>query len=502
MRTAGVAFLLSLVVAGALTPLVRRFALRLGLLDHAIGSRKIHGRPVPRLGGLAIMAGFYSPLLALAIYETGVGAMFYAHSKTALALLGGGLVIGALGVYDDIRGANAYQKFAVQIVLALWLYWAGFRVEVVAVPFGAQVSLGFIALPLTVLWIVGVINALNLIDGMDGLAAGVALFAIAANLVIAVLRLDPLMTLFMAALGGAVLGFLFYNFNPASIFMGDTGSMFLGLVLAVSSLQTSQKSSTAVAFLVPIVVLGLPIADTLLALVRRAARGLPLFSADREHVHHRLLALGLSQRKTVVVLYGTCVLLAAGGLLLSFATGLQATLLLCALVAAFLFFARRLGYLRVERAAEVGQQRRRNLVRRAAVRSLGQRLRSKRGAEEIWRALGPVGDEIGARAMVLTLSAHGREGVTQHHRYVTETEQDRTDDDEKFWASFELKDALGALGRLEICWLDGRSALDRDDELTIESLCGHLAQAWRRSLKIDTSGRGRPNERPETAPQA
>lgn len=488
MRTAGVAFLLSLIVASAVTPLVRRFALRFGLLDHAITSRKIHGRPVPRLGGIAIMAGFYSPLAALAIYETDVGEMFYAHLTPALALVVSGLVVGALGVYDDIRGTNARQKFAVQILLAMGLYVAGFRIDEIALPFVGSVSLGVVGPPLTILWIVGVINALNLVDGMDGLAAGVALFAIAANLAIAVLRADPLMTLFMVCLGGSVLGFLFYNFNPASIFMGDTGSMFLGLVLAVSSLQTNQKSSTAVALLVPIVILGLPIADTLLAIVRRAARGRPLFSADREHIHHRLLAMGLSQRKTVMVLYGACVFLAGGGLLLSYATGLQAALLLSVVVGAFVIFVRRLGYLRMERTAELGKRRKRNLRLRAAVREVGERIQLRRGAGELWQATRLIAKEVDSAAVVLTLRVRARDGDPQHHRYADGAET--IGPEGKLWTTFPVEDSFGDLGRLELCWTDGRSEVDRDHEIAVEILCDHLAHAWRRSLGFGTTERG------------
>ena len=168
------------------------------------------------------------------------------------------------------------------------------------------------ALPFTLLWIVGVINAMNLIDGLDGLAGGVALVAVATMFLVSMQRNQPLMVLFSASLGGAVLGFLFYNFNPASIFMGDTGSMFLGFVLATSSIRTNQKASTTVAVLIPIITLGLPILDTLLAMSRRAVRGRPLFRADKEHIHHRLLGLGLTHRQTVLALYGMCLVL--GGL--------------------------------------------------------------------------------------------------------------------------------------------------------------------------------------------
>ena len=185
---------------------------------------------------------------------------------------------------------------------------------------------------------------MNLIDGLDGLAAGVGLFGVATTFVLAAMRGDPIMMLFMAALGGALVGFLFYNFNPASIFMGDTGSMFLGYVLAVGAVQTSQKSSTTVAILVPIVALGVPIADTLLAMLRRALRHRPMFSADRAHIHHKLLDLGLTQKQAVLVLYGVSILLGGTALLLTVASSVQSAVLLAAMGVLGFLGIRKLGY--------------------------------------------------------------------------------------------------------------------------------------------------------------
>jgi UDP-GlcNAc:undecaprenyl-phosphate GlcNAc-1-phosphate transferase len=356
MRTAGVAFVLACLVSGLLTPVVRRFALRHRLFDDHVAARKIHGRPIPRLGGVAIAAGFYAPLLALLLEASSVGGTFWANSHRALAFLLGGAAICGLGLYDDIRGSGAKVKFLAQFVIAGALYWAGFRIDILALPFVGVFSLGPLSILFTMLWIVGVINAMNLIDGLDGLAAGVGLFGLATTFVLAATRADPIMMLFMAALGGATVGFLVYNFNPASIFMGDTGSMFLGYVLAVGSMQTSQKSSTAVAILIPIVALGLPIADTLLAMVRRAVNHQPMFSADRAHIHHKLLDLGLSQKKAVLVLYGTCILLGIMALLLTVASGFQAAMILLAMGTAGFFGIRKLGYGHLKHTAEVQAQ--------------------------------------------------------------------------------------------------------------------------------------------------
>jgi UDP-GlcNAc:undecaprenyl-phosphate GlcNAc-1-phosphate transferase len=251
MKTAAVAFLLSMVCGIFLTPLVRRMAHRFGLLDHARSSRKIHGRPIPRLGGIAIVLAFFAPLVALLLFQTEVGHLFLAERDHVIGLFAGGIVIALLGLYDDLRGANAWKKFAVQFLVAGMLYRLGFHIEELANPFGNTISLGWFSLPFTLFWIVGVINAMNLIDGLDGLAGGVALVAVITTFLISVQRGHPLMMLFSSALAGAIVGFLFYNFNPASIFMGDTGSMFLGFVLASTAIQTNQKASTAVAVLIP-----------------------------------------------------------------------------------------------------------------------------------------------------------------------------------------------------------------------------------------------------------
>lgn len=475
-------------MASLLTPLVRRAANKRGLLDHVIGTRKIHGRPIPRLGGIAIIAGFYAPLLGIAWFETGVGHLFYSERKSAIALLAGGLVIGLLGLFDDLKGARARQKLAVQGALACALWLAGFRIDDIVTPWGT-IPLGPAGLPFTVLWIVGVINALNLIDGLDGLAGGVALFAIGTTFVIAFTRQDPLMVMFMASLGGAVLGFLFYNFNPASIFMGDTGSMFLGYILAVSSIKTSQKTSTAVAILVPIIALGLPIADTLLAVGRRAYRGRPLFSADKEHIHHRLLALGLTQRQTALLLYAICVVLAAGALLLTFARGPHAALILVVLTVAGFLGMRRIGYFQLSAHARAVEQRRRNQQLRSQVRQIRGPIQRAGTAEEIWQPMPAIGLALSCCSLSLNLAraeaeAETQTGVDRLFTWSAATESSGADAcgeaAGRLETTFVLRDSGASVGVLTLTWEDGRNEVSRDDEILLELLCEDIAEAWAR----------------------
>lgn len=332
MSIATLSFVTSLIIALVLTPAVRALANRWGFVDQTGAARKIHSVPVPRLGGIAIVVAFFGPIIAFSSLEVSFEGDIFSGKLGTIGLLLGGGCIAALGILDDIRGVKASTKLFVQIPVAIMMYLLGFQINLLANPFGATVSLGWLAIPVTVIWIVGITNAINLIDGLDGLAAGVSLFATAVNFAIAVIHNNYPMIVFSATLAGAIVGFLFYNFNPATIFMGDSGSMFLGFTLATTSLQVNQKSSTAVALLIPVIALGLPIADTLLAFARRALAGKSPFSADRGHLHHRLLDKGFSHRQAAAFLYFCCFILALVALALTFANSAATALLLGSLL--------------------------------------------------------------------------------------------------------------------------------------------------------------------------
>jgi UDP-GlcNAc:undecaprenyl-phosphate GlcNAc-1-phosphate transferase len=475
MRTAAVAFILSMLCGTILTPIVRRLAHHFGLLDHALSPRKIHGRPVPRLGGIAIVIAFYAPLVGLLFFHSDVGGMFVADRSRAIGLFVGGLAIALLGLYDDLKGAGAVRKFVVQFLIAGFLYRLGFRIEALANPFGDPIALGWISLPFTLLWMVGVVNALNLIDGLDGLAGGVAFVAVTITFLVSLQRGHPLMMLFSAALAGSIVGFLFYNFNPASIFMGDTGSMFLGFVLAATAVETNQKASTAVAVIIPTVALGLPIMDTLLAIGRRAWRGRPLFQADKEHIHHRLLARGLSHRQAVLVLYGFCVLLGLAALLLTYGNSGQAALLLVVLAVVAVILLRTLGYFRL--GANSAIERKRTRALRAAVRPFSQRLRRTKTLEEIWPVVTEAISVFGAVGMNLRLGtavdgnggnlfSSGLDGLGTGSNV--------------FRAQFVVPVPGGKATEqlLELVWCDGRREVDRDTEIAVDILCAYLGDAF------------------------
>jgi UDP-GlcNAc:undecaprenyl-phosphate/decaprenyl-phosphate GlcNAc-1-phosphate transferase len=314
MLTYLVAFLLSLAIAAITTPLIARYATRNQWGFDLPTDRKIHTHPIPRVGGLAVAAAFFAPLFGLAVYTNRVSDLLYADSRMFAAFCVGAFAILGLGIYDDLKGADAKLKLSVQASIALMLWFSGFRIELLGNPFGETIQLDLLSLPLTLLWIVGVINALNLIDGLDGLASGIGIFTCVVLFGVAFLDGAVILCLIATALGGALIGFLFFNFNPARIFLGDSGSMLLGFVLATISVWTQRKGATAAALLVPAMALGVPILDTTLSFVRRVLRRQNPFKADREHIHHRLLAIGLSHRDAVYTLYTVSAIFGLGAL--------------------------------------------------------------------------------------------------------------------------------------------------------------------------------------------
>ncbi|MDY7226990.1 MraY family glycosyltransferase [Hyalangium rubrum] len=473
MITFLVTFLVSLMVSLGLTLVVRNRALAWGWVDQANSSRKVHVRPIPRLGGVAIVAGFFAPLCALFLVDSGVGSLFRSHDQLVWGLFGGGATIAVLGLYDDLHGTGARLKFSVQIAVAIALYLFGFRVELIANPFGPAIPLGVLSLPFTLLWMVGVVNALNLIDGLDGLAGGVAFFGVGTNFILSLARGDVVMCLLMAALAGAILGFLIFNFNPASIFMGDTGSMFLGFVLAAVSLKTSTKSGTAVAMLVPVMALGLPIMDTLLAMIRRSILGRPMFSADKEHIHHRLMSrLVLSHRSAVLVLYGLCGLFTLTALGLNFANSVQSAMLLIGMAVVIGVLMRKLGYLDLRRAGAVGEVRRKNIRLRSVVKDLNRAVRQTGSLQELWAAVRPLAETLDVARLELRLQ-HQHEGLTDGVVFETQRPAGSALPLE---VRIEVKDDEVPLGWLQLSWRDGRAEINRDEELALELVADTVAE--------------------------
>ena len=293
------ALLTALVISFLMTPVVKTFAYKVGAVDVPKDARRMHKVPIPRLGGLAIFIGFMVSVLILGGVRGGNGQM--------QSILLGSVIIVVLGVVDDICPLPAMLKFVVQIAAALIPALNGVVIQAFSNPNIFSESLywvlGPLSVPFTVLWIVAITNAVNLIDGLDGLANGVSAISATTMLVIALLASEAEVAIVMAALVGACVGFMPYNLNPAKMFMGDTGATFLGYILATMSIQGLFKFYAIISFAVPFLILGLPIFDTAFAFIRRLAHGQSPMHADRGHIHHRLIDMGLNQKQAVATLY-------------------------------------------------------------------------------------------------------------------------------------------------------------------------------------------------------
>jgi UDP-GlcNAc:undecaprenyl-phosphate GlcNAc-1-phosphate transferase len=311
-------------------------------------------------------------------------------SKTLATILVPASIIFLLGVYDDLRTAGPYVKFAVQAIAATMLFMGGLRIVNIPVLFGQHQLPWFVGLPLTILWVLAITNAFNLIDGLDGLAAGSALFSTLVAFVVALLNGYSLVTVMTIALAGAILGFLRYNFNPATIFLGDSGSLFIGFLLSALALAGAQKAPTIVAVAIPVVSFGLPILETALSILRRLISGRPVFTADREHIHHKLLQHGLSHRQVVIVLYGVSAIFAMLSLFLLWPTGSSLGLVLAVLGTGIWIGVQRLGYLELGELARVAQrtfEQRQIVINNLAIRRAAQELNVARDYDQIRRIL-------------------------------------------------------------------------------------------------------------------
>ncbi len=311
------AFIVSFAFTFATTPLVRRFAFKIGAIDIPKDNRRMHKKPTPRIGGLAIIFGFTVATLC-----------FAQPSRQLYGTLAGAAIIAVMGVIDDCKNLPAKLKFVIQIIAALVVVFAGdIKIDVFTNPNFLSdnpywVLPEWLSVTLTVIWIVFITNAVNFIDGLDGLAAGVSAIMSISLVFISIRVGEYPIAILGIALMGSCFGFLPFNFNPAKIFMGDTGSTFLGFMLATLSIQGVFKSYAVISFAVPLLILGLPLFDALFAMIRRILRGQSPMTADRGHLHHRLVDMGFSQKQTVFILYAisgvlgiTAVLLAESGVL-------------------------------------------------------------------------------------------------------------------------------------------------------------------------------------------
>jgi UDP-GlcNAc:undecaprenyl-phosphate GlcNAc-1-phosphate transferase len=384
-------FVLALLSSFVLTRYVRDFANARGLVAVPTQERHLHSSPLPRLGGVAIFLSFSCCVGLAALWVMRSHAPHSVFSgKTLLTILAPASLVFLLGVYDDIHGAGPYFKFTVQGLAATMLFMGGLRIVNIPVIFGDHTLPWYVGLPITVLWVLAITNAFNLIDGLDGLAAGSALFSTLVAFVVALLNGPNLVTVMTIALAGAILGFLRYNFNPATIFLGDSGSLFIGFVLSALALEGAQKAPTIVAVAIPVVSFGLPILETALSIVRRLISGRPVFTADAEHIHHKLLQHGMTHRQVVILLYGVSAVFAMLSLFLLWPTGSSLGLVLAVLGIGIWIGVQHLGYLEFGELARVAHRTLNQpqiFVNNLAIRRAIEELKVARDYEQVRRIL-------------------------------------------------------------------------------------------------------------------
>ncbi len=384
-------FFLALFLSFVLTRSVRDFARARGWLAAPTHDRHLHATPLPRLGGVAIFLSFATCMGLAAAWASRYPNL---HSATLFGTMKTILVPAALvfllGVYDDVRGVGPYLKFTVQAIAASMLYAGGLRIINIPVLFGDRALPWPVELLFTVIWVLAITNAFNLIDGLDGLAAGSALFSTMVAFVLAVFHGPALVEVMTIALAGAILGFLRFNFNPATIFLGDSGSLFIGFLLSALALHGAQKAPTIVAVAIPIVSFGLPILETVLSVIRRLISGRPVFTADREHIHHKLLQHGMSHRQVVILLYGVSAVFAMLSLFLLWPTGSSLGLVMAVMGVGIWIGVQHLGYLEFGEIARVGRRtldQPQIFINNLAIRRATEELKVARDYEQVRRIL-------------------------------------------------------------------------------------------------------------------
>lgn len=286
-----IALFTCLIISTIATPLVKKLAIKIGAVDQP-DERKVHVKLMPRLGGLAIFVSFLIGFL-----------LFFPGEEKAWPIILGALIIVITGVIDDMKGVSPKVKMLGQLLAAIAVVAGGIQIEYVTLPFSGRIEFEFLAIPITIIWILAITNAINLIDGLDGLAAGVSSIALITISGLAITMGNDVTALIGMMLLGSTVGFLFYNFHPAKIFMGDTGSLFLGYMISVISIMGLYKNVTLFSLIVPIIILAVPIIDTLFAIIRRVVNKKPLSAPDKYHLHHRLLRLGFSHKQSVLLIY-------------------------------------------------------------------------------------------------------------------------------------------------------------------------------------------------------
>ncbi|MCD6304287.1 MAG: undecaprenyl/decaprenyl-phosphate alpha-N-acetylglucosaminyl 1-phosphate transferase [Planctomycetes bacterium] len=467
MRTYTAVYFGAALIAMFLTPVISRIAKARGFVD-APGVRKVHTQPVPRIGGLAIMLGTFGPIVAVFLLSNVIGRAFRENEAQLIGLLAAGLFMCVVGLIDDIRGLRARTKLLAQLVAAVAVCIMGVRITDVETFGAVTVRFGWLAWPITILWILGITNAVNLIDGLDGLAAGIALVACGTIAIFALWSHQTVMAVIMLALLGSLTGFMFFNFNPAKIFMGDGGTYFIGFLIAGSSVLSAQKKATLVGLALPLLALGVPVFDMLFSVLRRVLERRSIFAPDRGHIHHRLLAMGLKHRQAVIVVHLVTLLTAGVGICMLVLHD-AALIFVCAGIVMLLVVFRLVGAVRLKEALEMMQ---RNVANARAAKEERRcfeetqlRMREAGSFQQRWQVACAMADTMKFQRLVLTQqAADGRTTwtLTWHNS------QTQPDAGELITVTIPLLGSPdGGAWRLEAAFLAGSSLEDAGRRITL-----------------------------------
>jgi len=492
----GAVFALAAAMAFAATLVVRSCARRARVVDRPDGFRKTQEGGVPLLGGIGVFVAFCGSIIIVrALVPAPQLTDFTAGGDVRLVFAGAAAVM-LLGLLDDVWGLRARWRLLGMLTVSISMYVAGFRITAVSNPFGGALELGWLALPITVFWFLGCMNAINLIDGLDGLAAGVAFFASGAVLLAGMALGNAPASLMAAALCGACVGFLVLNFHPASIYLGDCGSLLLGFLLACVGLRGAQKSQMVVALLIPLIALGLPIMDTSLAILRRWLKAVPFFCSDRQHIHHKLLEMGLSHRTAVLIMYGGCLILAELALLMTATNSRQAAALLLVLGLLTYLAVRTIGRhecaMLKDKVGGYVERRHRRMEMRAAANVASASMRNARSLEDLWTALTRAAKAMELDAMDLALAdvpaggngnrnetggraPHGRRDRNGRHFHWRNGRNGQARDDVVWTAVFPVQVNGSWLGRLWVHMATNGRPLEGDVPDTLQLLTKAVA---------------------------
>jgi UDP-GlcNAc:undecaprenyl-phosphate GlcNAc-1-phosphate transferase len=448
-------FVASFLIALILTPLVRALSIRFGVLDLP-GKRKIHKEDIPRLGGVAIFIAAVLPFAIYLIIKDFKGPEISTAWPPLVGLILGCLMVFGIGILDDIYRLSPWPKLTAEIAASLIAFMFGLKVQFIFNPFGPPLDIPWLNGFLTVLWLVGITNAINLADGIDGLATGIATFAAAVLFVMTLPTVYALVPFLAIALCGACLGFLRYNFSPATIFLGDSGSLFLGFYLGCLSLWASEKSVIAFALFIPITVLGLPIVDMIYAVLRRWHRGVPLGQADRDHIHHRLLEKGFSHRRAVLMLYGINFFLAALAGFLLFTRNSLAAYVIVILGGGAVLGSRVLGYFKFSGLFQdlITRWRDAQKVKYLAFRTrmLARAFEKEKSLEGRWVLVGELFEEVGIQQAELIPRNASNQALTWAAKEIL------GEGNQRVTLILPLSGKKGTVGNLEIIWYASQGA--------------------------------------------